>query len=134
MFSAILFRTFVSGRTSTSRLPGAEITIERLTKIVDRSSTNQGARNVRPANRRSAGFVHHHLHIHFEAECAQLIDDSRRAKVSPRSQCLELCFEKSESRNMQSEQMNFAIAVVRAELYTWNNTHAQCFAGNGRER
>ncbi len=24
MFSAILFRTFVSGRTSTSRLPGAE--------------------------------------------------------------------------------------------------------------
>ena len=30
--------------------------------------------------------------------------------------------------------MNFAIAVVRAELYTRNNAHPQCLTSNGCER
>ena len=30
--------------------------------------------------------------------------------------------------------MNFAIAIVRAELYTWNDSYPQRFTCNRRER
>src|SRR5205085_11463351 len=109
------------------RLPRAEITIERLAKIMDRSTTNECACNVWTTNRRSAGFMHHHFHTQFEAKCAELIDDSRRANVSSSSQRLEFRVKESESSDMQGEQMNLAIAIVRAELYTWNDSQAQCF-------
>jgi hypothetical protein len=34
---------------------------------------------------------------------------------------------------MQRQQMNFAIAVVRAELYTWHYTNAERFTCNRSE-
>ncbi len=52
-----------------SRSPRAEVTIERLAKIVDRSPADECTGNVRAANRRGTCFMHHHIHVQVEAEC-----------------------------------------------------------------
>jgi len=78
--------------------------------------------------------MHHHVHVHFEAKCSELLNYSRRANVSASAQRLELRLEKSESRDVQGEQMNLAIAIVRAELYTRHDSDAQRFTRNRRER
>ena len=81
-----------------------------------------------------SGFLHYHVHRYVHAKRPQAFDDTGRAQMSLLAKLLEACLNKAETRDMQSQNMDFRIAVMRAQLHARNYTHANSFTRFDRAR
>jgi len=112
------------------RPTGPEIAVERIARIPGPSALDQHTRDMRSPDGRVARTRQHLGERDRHAEGVQLVHDllgARFARLAKRSQCV---IQDGRPLNVQTEEMDLAIVIDRAELDAGNDSHAGLLTRN----
>jgi hypothetical protein len=110
----------------------AEISRERVTKIVHHAACNQCARDVRTADGAAVGLLKDLVNRENDAECIEFFDDLLGADVSRRTELAESPLERLEMGQVERQKMHFVAIMERAQLYSSNHSNAKSLPSDAR--
>lgn len=110
----------------------AEISRERIPKILHDAASNQRTRHMRTSNRAAVGLQQDFVQREWNAERVELFYNLLRAGVPHGAQLAETPLQSFEMGEMQRQKMDFVLFVKCAELYSGNYSNTQPHAGGAR--
>ncbi len=111
------------------RPPCSEEPIERFTPVAHSARADQSGCDVRSANRSAARLLQHRLETDVSAKRAETIHNASGAYATRVTKLLQLCFEPFDSLNVEREDMDLLITLMRTQLHSRDEPKVRWWAG-----
>src|SRR5450759_1366674 len=117
------------------RAPGvAEVSRERIPKLVDYATRDKGSRHVRTSDRAAVGLLKYLVQRERNAERVEFLDDLPGARVAICAQLAETHFQGLEAGEVQRQQVDFVVFLKSAQLHPGYYPNAQSLTGHASRR